>query len=158
MLGPKAKAEKTLRKPKMFTVQLLDLSQIAAGSRVAFTEIPWGVKNKLTKAKDIDHTIVNFYDRNDELMIAGGLFDHFKKSAEFPGLREASTGPEKERIVQDEFVSSHFLNMLKSLRINLSPADGKAPLFVDADAALKHCFFYTADDTMLLLNSFTSFH
>lgn len=123
------------------------------GDKRAYEVEPWGIrKGLIVKSDDWDVT-ESYYTRTDETMIASNLFKYCCDDLRFLNTKQARTIFEKRAVVDGRHISSHFLNMMTSLRLNLY-TNGTTPPAMDINTALDHIFFYTPTECLDMNDTF----
>lgn len=138
-------------------LEFVDFSRMVTGSeRVYLDEIPWGIKKDLAMPKDKAPGSVNQYTRQDEGLIASNLFWYCSFVQKFPLTLTATTCLQKKEVMLDKRISSHFVNNMKSFRLNMTPGkQGEVPM-LDTQNALTHCFFFSSHQCLRMVRMFVS--
>lgn len=136
-------------------VHLVDFSELTQDTKRIYGEAPWGIKSNLGTEKDKSPINTNEYTAADEILITASLFFYCQgRGNEYPFITAALTGVQMRQIEKDEWVSGHFLNMMKSFYMNIYPNGPTAVAPLTIETALEHCLFYTAAESLQMIRSF----
>lgn len=128
-------------------IQYVRYTHITCGKKRRYEDEPWGFRLGLVTHNYNEPDSVNYYTCDHEAVIAASMFFSAQQKGRSPNSQPAKTVEERKQVMDDQRVSAHFVNMSRSLLLNMS---GENPI-LNVHTALDHCVFFTADQTLSMI-------